>query len=292
MNMIKPLLISTAILLSTSSFANSNKHEEGEKLFKSICAACHGVENGGMDMNKRIAPPIAGVRKHYLDVYPDEASFISAITGWLEKQDESKSLMRGAIRHFKIMPPISVAKEDAVKIAAYIYSGDIKKPQGFDQHMREMHPEKGKTGQAMQMQKGQMDHANPMQMQHEKMMGQMKKAMQGRRGKNAMLMQKLNLSPQQKQKMQLLIEQKNTIVKPLKKDLQRINQQIRLLDTTNPNYKKMIFSLADQKAKLVYRMVIEKGEKRMEIESILNPQQRAQFFKNRQQHFGSKTKGN
>ncbi len=277
MNMIKPLLISTAILLSTSSFANSNKHEEGEKLFKSVCAACHGVENGGMDMNKRIAPPIAGVRKHYLDVYPDEAAFISAITGWLEKQDESKSLMRGAIRHFKIMPPISVAKEDAVKIAAYIYSGDINKPQGFNQHMREMHPEKGKTGQSMQM-------------QQEKMMGQMKKAMQGRRGKNAMLMQQLNLSPQQKQKMQLLIEQKNTIIKPLKKDLYQINQKIRLLDTTNPDYKKMIFSLADQKAKLVYRMVIEKGEKRMEIESILNPQQRAQFLKNRQQHFGNKTK--
>jgi len=295
MNIIKPLFISTAILLSPVSFANDNKHEEGEKLFKSICAVCHGLDVGGMDMSKRLGPPIAGVRKHYLNVYPDEASFVGAVTSWIEKQDESKSLMPEAIQHFNIMPALSVPKGDAVKIATYIYSGDIEKPEGLDRHMGEMHKKMGMMGQhkmgqgkGMQMQKGQMGQGNRKQMQRAKMMGQMKKSMQGRLGKNTMLMQQLNLSPQQKQTMQSLIQQKQTIIKPLIKDLQQINQTIRLLNTTSPNYKQMIFSLADQKAKLVYRMVIEKGEKRMEIESILNPQQRAQFRKNRQQRFENK----
>ena len=62
-----------------------------------------------------------------------------AVAQWVEKQDASQSLMRGAIRRFNIMPPISIAREDAEKIAAYIFDGDIEKPAGFDQHFQERH---------------------------------------------------------------------------------------------------------------------------------------------------------
>jgi len=257
MKMIKPMIISASILLSASLFADENKHEAGEKLYKANCAACHSMAVGGMDMNKRIAPPIAGVRKHYIDKYPDEASFVQAISAWVEKQDETKSLMQGAIKKFKIMPPLSVSKEDAAKIAAYIYSGNIEKPEGLNKHMNEMHKKK-------HMPMGQM-------MQH------IKKGMKNRHNMNAMLMQQLNLSPQQKQKMQQLIQQKIAIMQPLKQKRQQINQAIHELDTSNKDYKEQVFSLADQKSKLVYRMVIERGEKRWQIESILSPEQRAKF---------------
>ena len=70
---------------------------------------------------------------------------------------------------------------------------------------------------------------------------------------------------------------------PIKKQLHQINQSIRQLDTNSPNYKTQIFSLADEKAKRVHRMVIEKGEMRMKIESILNSQQRTLFNQLRQQ---------
>ena len=81
MNIIRSLLISTTVLLSPASFANDDhNHEEGKKLFDSICATCNGMSVGGMDMNKRIAPPIAGVRRHYIDTYPDERSFVAAIS--------------------------------------------------------------------------------------------------------------------------------------------------------------------------------------------------------------------
>ena len=55
--------------------------------------------------------------------------------------------MRGAIRRFNIMPPVSVSRQHAEKIAAYIYDGNIEKPAGFDQHFQEMHgQQRGNNG--------------------------------------------------------------------------------------------------------------------------------------------------
>ena len=120
----------------------SNDIEEGGQLYKTYCSACHGA-TGGMDMSKRVAPPVIAVRMHYIGRYPDKTSFVAAVTNWVEKQDASKTLMPGAIRKFNIMPPVSVAREDAQKIAAYIYEGDIEKPAGFDKHFEEMHGKQG-----------------------------------------------------------------------------------------------------------------------------------------------------
>ena len=136
-------IFTALIFILTSQAAQAdNDVEQGEKLYKTYCSACHG-NTGGMDMSKRVAPPIIAVRMHYMGPYPDKASFIAAVTNWVEKQDASKTLMPGAIRKFNIMPPVSVAREDAQKIAAYIYEGDIEKPAGFDKHFEEMHGKQG-----------------------------------------------------------------------------------------------------------------------------------------------------
>ena len=135
--------MASIIFFTTNSFAGTDKYEEGEKLYKANCIACHG-STGGMDLKKRIAPPIAAVRMHYIDTYPDKNSFVQAVSGWIEKQDESKSMMRGAIQKFNIMPPISVPKEDVLKIAAYIYDGKLDSPEGFEKHVKEEHEKKGK----------------------------------------------------------------------------------------------------------------------------------------------------
>ncbi len=142
MKKIKTIFIST-LLLSQVAFADTNKYEEGEKLYKTNCAVCHG-STGGMDETKRIAPPIAAVRMHYINTYSDEDSFVQAVAGWVEKQDEEKSMMRGAIRRFNIMPPVNVANEDAEKIAAYIFAGNIEEPKGFKEHVEKEHGKQGK----------------------------------------------------------------------------------------------------------------------------------------------------
>jgi len=114
--------------------------------------------------------------------------------------------------------------------------------------------------------------------------GMMGKHHKGKHGMRAKMMQKLNLSPQQQQSMQALIQEKRARIIPVKKQIHQISQTIRQLDTTSPDYKSQIFSLADRKANLVRRMVIEKGEMRMKIESVLNSEQRAKFTQLRQQN--------
>ena len=121
--------------------AEADVVKEGEVLYKTHCSACHG-NTGGMDMNKRLAPPIIAVKMHYMWHYPDKDPFVMVIADWLENQDERKSLMRGAIRRFNIMPPVYVSRADAEKIATYIYAGDIEKPAGFDEHVEKMHGKK------------------------------------------------------------------------------------------------------------------------------------------------------
>jgi mono/diheme cytochrome c family protein len=121
--------------------AETNVEKEGAGLYKTHCSACHG-DTGGMDMNKRLAPPIIAVRMHYIGHYPDKDPFVMVMADWLENQDESKSLMRGAIRRFNIMPPVYISRADAEKIAAYIYDGNIEKPAGFDEHVEKMHGKK------------------------------------------------------------------------------------------------------------------------------------------------------
>ena len=125
------------IILSQAATAKEN-HKNGEQLYRAHCSACHG-NTGGMDMSKRVAPPIVAVRMHYIGTYADKDSFVIAVADWVEKQDENNSLMRGAIRRFNIMPPVSISREKAEKIAAYIYDGNIEKPEGFQKHFEERH---------------------------------------------------------------------------------------------------------------------------------------------------------
>lgn len=135
----QPYILLCFCLLSPFALANeSDVDKEGEQLYKTHCSACHG-STGGMDMSKRLAPPVIAVRMHYIGSYPDKDSFIMAVADWLEIQDESKSLMRGAIRRFNLMPPVYVSRQNAEKIASYIYEGELEKPAGFDEHVQKMH---------------------------------------------------------------------------------------------------------------------------------------------------------
>ena len=137
-----------AMCISSAIWAN--EMGKGEQLYKTYCDACHGMA-GGMDMSKRIAPPIAAVRMHYIGTHSNRESFVAAIGNWLEQPDESKTLMRGAIGRFKLMPPIVVSKDDAEIIAGYIFDGNIAGPAGFKEHVNKMHG-KGSMGKGKNQQ--------------------------------------------------------------------------------------------------------------------------------------------
>lgn len=139
MRFIKTVTLLTIIL--SSQLVNASDSSQGKQLFTTHCADCHGAQ-GGMDMSKRIAPPIIAVKKHYIGPHPDKEAFVAAIVSWVNNPDRSNSLMRGAIRKFSLMPKISVSNEDTKKIATYIYQGKLDEPKGFQKHMNEMHGNK------------------------------------------------------------------------------------------------------------------------------------------------------
>jgi len=135
MNLLQTAVLTLSVLSSNIAMANS---DNGKQLFNKHCASCHGL-SGGMDMSKRLAPPMAGVRRHYIGTYPDEFTFVNAITDWVASPDKNKTQMRGAIRRFGLMPKISVSSADIEKIATYIFEGKIEAPAGFAEHERKMH---------------------------------------------------------------------------------------------------------------------------------------------------------
>ena len=266
MRIINFFFIAISILLSSGVFAEDNSQEAGKKLFKTHCAACHGANVGGMDMSKRIAPPIVAVRLHYIRTYPDQASFVKAISDWIKKQDASKSLMPGAISRFKIMPPIVISKEDSNKIAAYIYAGDIKKPEGFREHIANEHAKQG-LRKMQGIGKGM----------HQPIQGK------GMRNINR-VMQQLNLSLQQQKQIKTLIQQKKQVLRPLRAKMYQLKQAIRQLDSSNPNYKQQITVLMDKKSKLIHQIQINKEEIRMKIKAILTPEQYNKFVQIRKDY--------
>ena len=81
---IRRALLFAIFLLPHIAQASAEQEGEGKQLYKSHCSSCHG-NTGGMDMHRRVAPPIFAVRMHYIGSYPDKASFVAAVSSWVEQ---------------------------------------------------------------------------------------------------------------------------------------------------------------------------------------------------------------
>jgi len=153
------------ILLSISLFAFKQKNEQqstqlasllnnkvqhltdkqetsGKQLFQQFCGACHSIMPDKAKMDKMIAPPMMGVVRHYKEAHSTKEDFVKAIINWAEKPEESKSLMPGAVRKFKIMPPMPAGKENLRKIAEYLYK-DVSPHKMMMKHRGKHHGNKG-----------------------------------------------------------------------------------------------------------------------------------------------------
>ena len=134
-----------SLTMASLTLSAQDNHAEGEQIFQTVCAACHGAA-GGMNMAERLAPPMIAVRMHYIDTYPDQDSFVAAVADWVGHQEESRSLMPGAISQFNLMPPLAIEREQAEQVAAYIFAGDLQNPEGFQEHFEAEHGGMGNMG--------------------------------------------------------------------------------------------------------------------------------------------------
>ncbi|MEC7263926.1 MAG: DUF3365 domain-containing protein [Bacteroidota bacterium] len=106
--------------------------EEGRTLMETKCYVCHNPsvpENG-----QRIAPPMVAVKAHYLDVYKERGAFVKGIMEFVKTPSEEKTMMRGAVRRFGLMPAQQFPEEEIRKIAEYLYDYQIEEPDWFKEH--------------------------------------------------------------------------------------------------------------------------------------------------------------
>ena len=131
MKQLLPLLLLGLLPFS----ANAESNDLGKERFKEVCMQCHQTSRGF----NMVAPPIFGVRDHYLQAYPDKATFVKAVTQWVKVRDEKTSLMSGAIRRFNVMPAVKVSDSDLTAIASFLYDARFNEPAWYKEHFEAEH---------------------------------------------------------------------------------------------------------------------------------------------------------
>lgn len=142
---LKAIITLAAISVGTQLFASDNgssaagaeANSEAKALFQDHCLACHQPHKGGKGKHsgdksgggkqahdghpKRLAPPMAMVKKHYLKTYPDRDQFIEKVSAWVKAPDADAAMLHHAVEKFGLMPAQTIDEASRKQIAGYIY---------------------------------------------------------------------------------------------------------------------------------------------------------------------------
>jgi cytochrome c2 len=153
------------IAMSCSNQSKKNQMTEnlehpldGKTLLQDKCLVCHG---NGTSHDDIIAPPMKGVKNHYLTEGMTEREFVEDIKNWINNPTEENSKMPGAINKFGVMPKQEFNPDEVEAIATYVFNNEMTKPTWFDQHMNEKHGEKNIVIEGLDLNEGKKWKANP-----------------------------------------------------------------------------------------------------------------------------------
>ena len=104
---------------------------DGYTLLKQRCFICHNEKPAYGNHEGLTAPPMPGVKMHYLRKYKNKEDFIRAVTEWVKKPSEDRSIMPGAIKEFGLMPAFPYPDEELQKIAEALYNLPMPEKKGM-----------------------------------------------------------------------------------------------------------------------------------------------------------------
>ena len=137
--MLKNYLISASLLtLSLTSVTSLQAEEQlqrGGEILTTVCMVCHKIERGP----NMVAPPLFGVKNHYLRQHRERGEFVTAVSEWIVAPNAESSLMAGAVNRFKLMPAQTLSKEDAQAVAGYLYDVNLTEPDWYKEHYQRQH---------------------------------------------------------------------------------------------------------------------------------------------------------
>lgn len=117
-------LIGTIGLFALSSvcLALSPEAEQGKQVM-AACNVCH-LEN--IDPPK--GPPYWAIQKRYKMQFPEQEAFMASMTSFVNQPMEDKVLMKGALEHLGMMPPMPLGDKTLTQISAFLYEATFEPP--------------------------------------------------------------------------------------------------------------------------------------------------------------------
>jgi cytochrome c len=106
-------LISVCLSLSVQA-------EDGKAAYTALCSACHKLMPP-----PTIAPPMFGVKRNVMRVYPQRDDFVNHVVTYVHKPDAAKSLMPHAVERFKLMPTLPYPEEKVRAVAEFLFDNDL-----------------------------------------------------------------------------------------------------------------------------------------------------------------------
>lgn len=100
--------------------------EQGVRLMPTHCNTCHGVGEFGID--EMLAPPLWGVRAHYLAHFSEPDAFVDAITEFLLEPQAAASCLPLELAHYGLKAPVSLTESELRSVAWAIYAGQVERP--------------------------------------------------------------------------------------------------------------------------------------------------------------------
>lgn len=123
----KDYVTANAIKVSTS------QEHPGKALMKTNCYVCHSPS---ARHDKRIAPPMIAIKKHYINHNTTKEEFIKAIQDWIKNPTKENAKMHGAVRRFGVMPKTPFPDKTITLIADYMFDHTIEQPAWFANHIK------------------------------------------------------------------------------------------------------------------------------------------------------------
>ena len=142
----QPKKADEAVTMSTEALA-----EQGKQMMETYCYQCHNPKTSKESM---LAPPMVGVKKHYMTDSITKETFVADILAWMNGPKEENSKMPHALEKFGLMNHQVYPDSVIVSIAEYLYDNEIEKPEWYQKHHREMHGDEEGDGHGEGHKKG------------------------------------------------------------------------------------------------------------------------------------------
>lgn len=104
---------------------------KGFQLLESSCFSCHSPN---VNIENKVAPSMADIKKYYVNEGVTKESFTNAIIEYVNNPTEEKAKIPQAIEHFGLMPIFNFSDKQLNQIANYIYSTELETPDWYEKH--------------------------------------------------------------------------------------------------------------------------------------------------------------